>query len=135
MRDYRASLKWVNKLAASPDTTPQWRHDLAMSHFKIGSVLSESGDKEAALEELMVGLPVAREVAESDPDYAKWQAHLGLYYREIGRTQGLSGQFEEATRSLKSGRDIFRQLKDQGRLTSQYAEWLKDIDEFLLDFE
>ena len=77
----------------------------------------------------------AREVAESDPDYAKWQAHLGLYYREIGRTQGLSGQFEEATRSLKSGRDIFRQLKDQGRLTSQYAEWLKDIDEFLLDFE
>ena len=130
---YRESLAISQKLATAPDATSHWRHDLAVSYFKVGDALYQAGDVEKAMPELQKGILVAEAVAAADPDYAKWQAHLGLYCLEIGRIQAVSARDEDARNSLERGRKIFNGLKQKGKLSQQYAAWLSQTEKTLLD--
>lgn len=130
---YRDSLAISAKLAAMPDATPNWRHDLAVSRFKVGAALFQGGDVDAALKELQQGLPVAEAVAASDPDYSKWQAHLGLFCLQIGHLHAVSARFDEAKPILRRGQSIFIALRDKRHMTSQYEKWLAQIESVLKD--
>lgn len=130
---YRDGLAISEKLAATPDSTISWQHDLAVSRFKVGAALFQGDDTNGALAELKRGLPVAEAVATSDPDYPKWQAHLGLYCLEIGSIHAGAGQFWEARPFLLRGHGIFVVLREKKRLTAQYAEWLARIEAVLKD--
>lgn len=127
---FREGLAICMKLAAAPDAAPEWRHDLSVGHFKLGDILFEGGDKEAALGEFSRGLPLAQQVAACDPEYAKWSAHLALYHYAIGRIHAISGRDGEAMIHLGSAKTIFENLRGSGRMTSQYAKW-----EALLDLQ
>ncbi|MEI6675202.1 MAG: toll/interleukin-1 receptor domain-containing protein [Verrucomicrobiota bacterium] len=130
---YRKGLELAKRLESRPDATPQWRHDLAVSYFKVGDALFEAGYPDDALGELLAGMPLAERVAASDPSYAKWQAHLGLYCLEVGRLQALASKSDEARALLQKGKKIFSGLRDQGHLSRQYAAWLQRIEAILLD--
>ncbi len=135
LKEYRESLEHVRHLVSRPDAIPQWRHDLAVSYFKVGDALFEADEREAALKELLSGLPIAEQVAASNPAYVKWQAHLGLYCLELGRLHALSAANDSARSSLLRGRKIFAALRDQGHLSLQYVAWQAQIERFLLDLE
>jgi len=135
LAEYRKGLDLARRLAARPDTTPQWRHDLAVSYFKVGDAMFEVGNPEDALAQLLIGLPIAEQVAAGDPSYAKWQAHLGLYCLELGRLQALLAKPDAARSYLQRGKNIFTQLREQGHKSQKYLEWQKRIDDFLLDLE
>ena len=130
---YRKGLELAKRLESRPDATPQWRHDLAVSYFKVGDALLEAGYPEEALAELSTGMPLAEKVAASDPAYAKWQARLGLYCLEVGRLQALASKPDTARDLLLRGKKIFTELRAQGHLSRQYAAWLKRIEAILLD--
>lgn len=130
---YRDSLAISERLAAMPDAATSWRHDLAVSRFKVGAALFQGDDANGALTELRRGLPVAEAVAASDPEYPKWQAHLGLYCLEIGSIHAGAGRFDDARPFLLRGQSIFSALRGKQRLTSQYAEWSARIEAVLKD--
>lgn len=127
---FREGLAICTELAAAPDAAPEWRHDLSVSHFKLGDILFEGGDKEAALAEFSRGLPLAQQLAAGDREYAKWSAQLALYHYAIGRIHAISGRDDEALSHLGSAKSIFEDLRGRGRMTSQYAKW-----EALLDLQ
>lgn len=131
--EYRKGLELAKRLAARQDATAEWRHDYAVSCFKVGDALYEAGYPAEALAELLVGFPIAGQVAASDPGYAKWQAHLGLYCLELGRIQAAMVKIDEARSFLLQGQKIFNGLRDHGRLSRQYALWLSRINAILLD--
>ena len=129
--NYRQSLAIVKPLVERDDARPVWKHDLAVGYFKVGDALYRGGDREAALKELRVGFDVAQKVAESDPDYAKWQATLGLYCLNIGRILATFGQDAEARDILKKGQAIFVRLRERKPLPANYAEGLRQIEVML----
>ncbi len=133
--EYRKGLDLSKLLAAREDVTPQWRHDLAVSHFKVGDALFEAGYPADALAVLLAGFPIAEQVAASDPAYGKWQAQLGLYCLELGRIQALSARIGDARSTLLRGKKIFADLRERGQLPSHQAAWRERIDEILLDLE
>jgi len=133
LRFYRESLSIVETLADRRDARPAWRHELAVGYFKIGDVLFQDGNMDAALPVLLNGLSVAEKAAESDPEYAKWQADLGLYCLEIGQILGATGKDAEARKILKKGQAIFDRLRDRKHLTSDYAKRLEEIETSLKD--
>jgi len=133
--EYRKALDHSMLLIAQEDVTPQWRHDVAVSHFKVGDALFEAGYPADALAELLAGFPIAEQVAASDPLYAKWQAQLGLYCLELGRMQALSAKTAEARATLLRGRKIFQDLRERGQLSRHQSVWQNRIDEILLDLE
>jgi tetratricopeptide (TPR) repeat protein len=133
--DYRKALDHSSILIARDDVTPQWRHDVAVSHFKVGDALFEAGYPADALKELLAGFPVAEQVAASDPAYAKWQAQLGLYCLELGRIQALSAKTADARATLLRGKKIFQDLRKRGQLSRHQTAWQERIDEILLDLE
>lgn len=133
--EYRKGLDQSRLLIARDDVTPQWRHDVAVSHFKIGDALFEAGYPAEALEELLAGFPIAEQVAASDPAYAKWQAQLGLYCLELGRIQALSAKSEDARATLLRGKKIFQDVRERGQLSRHQTAWQERIDEILLDLE
>ncbi len=128
---YRESLAIVKPLAALDDARPVWKHDLAVGYFKVGDTIYRIGNREAALVELRKGIEVAEKVANSDPEYAKWQATLGLYCLDMGRILGTFGKDSEARDMLNKGRAIFIRLRERKPLPSNYAEGLKQIDAML----
>jgi tetratricopeptide (TPR) repeat protein len=133
--EYRRALDHSRLLIAREDATPQWRHDVAVSHFKIGDALFEAGYPADALAELLAGFPIAEQVAASDPEYAKWQAQLGLYCLELGRIQALSAKTADARATLLRGKKIFQDLRERGQLSRHQTAWQERIDEILLDLE
>jgi tetratricopeptide (TPR) repeat protein len=133
--EYRKGLDLAKGLVLRSDATSQWRHDLAVSYFKVGDALFESGSPEDALAVLLVGFPIAEKVAASDPSYAKWQAHLGLYCLELGRLNALSAKTDAARAFLQRGKNIFAGLRQQGHQSIEYIAWQKRIEQFLLDLE
>jgi tetratricopeptide (TPR) repeat protein len=133
--EYRKGLDQSRLLIAREDVTPQWRHDVAVSYFKVGDALFEAGYPGEALAELLEGFPIAEQVAASDPAYAKWQAQLGLYCLELGRIQALSARTADARATLLRGKKIFQDLRERGQLSRHQTAWLERIDEILLDLE
>ena len=143
--NYRESLAIIRPLAERPDASPVWRHDLAVGHFKVADVILARGDspggdltggsREKALEELRKGFEIARKVAESDPEYARWQATLGLYCFKTGQILRTFGKDDEALDTLKRGLAIFNALRDRKRLTATYAQFLTAIATELKDAE
>ncbi len=135
---YRESFAVIRPLAERADASPVWRHDLAVGHFKVADVILAKGDpegsnpatssREKGLEELRRGFEIARKAAESDPEYARWQATLGLYRFKLGQVLLTFGKDEEAIESLREGRGIFAALRDRKRLTATYARFLADIE-------
>lgn len=133
---YRQSLELTRQLVARPDATSQWRHDLAVGYFKAGDALLENDvtDQRAeALKILESGFRIAEEVAASDPEYVKWQAHLALYCLELGRVHALAAEDEKARVYLEKGHRIFTELRRNGRMTRQYDDWLKQIEQSLAE--
>lgn len=133
--EYRKGLRLAKQLAARQDATAEWRHNYAVSCFKVGDALYEAGYPEEALVELLAGFPIAEQVAASDPAYAKWQAHLGLYCLELGRIHAVTAKTDAAHSFLLKGKKIFTDLSEHGHLSRQYAVWRERIDAILLDLE
>lgn len=133
--EYQKGLELAKRLAQRKGAPVRWRHDYAVSCFKVGDALYEAGFPEESLVQLQAGYSIAEQVAASDPGYAKWQAHLGLYCLELGRLQAAAGKTVEALDYLVKGKEIFNGLKDQDALSTQYAAWLKRIEMILLDLE
>lgn len=131
--EYRKGMEIAKQLAARKDATAEWRHDHAVSRFKIGDALYEAGYPEEALAELSAGFPIAEQLAAADPAYAKWQAHLGLYCLELGRLHATTANIDAARSCLLKGKTIFTELRTQGRLSRHYADWLERIEAILLD--
>ena len=126
-----ATIAIVKSLVELDDVRPVWKHDLAVGYFKVGDTLYRGGDREAALKELRIGFDLAQKVAESDPDYAKWQATLGLYCLNIGRILATFGEDAEARDILKKGQTIFVRLRERKPLPANYAEDLRQIEVML----
>ena len=126
--NYRESLAIVRPLAERGDARPVWGHDLAVGYFKVGDTLYRVGEREAALVELRTGFDIARKVAASDPEYAKWQATLGFYCLNIGRILGTFGKDAEAREILKQGEAIFVRLRERKPLPSNHEDALRQIE-------
>ena len=130
---YRKGLDISKQLVARKDATVQWSHDLAVSYYKIGEALLKSDDPKKALVEFETGIQIAKQVAAGDLDYAKWQAHVGLFCLRLGRTYLESAELAKARPHLEEGRAIFYKLRDGNQLLSQYAVWLAEIENDLLE--
>jgi len=133
MECYLDSLDRSKSLSERQDTTTQWKHDYAVSCFKVGDVYFRDGDLEKGLEILQQGLAVAKTLAAADPDYPKYQAHLALFHLEIGQLEAMRGNDEEAKRHLHEAERIFAALDQKKKLIKQYAAWRAKVAEVLMD--
>ncbi|MES2656971.1 MAG: toll/interleukin-1 receptor domain-containing protein [Verrucomicrobiota bacterium] len=128
---YREGLAKAKALAALPDATAQWNHDVAIGYLKVSAGLKLAGDHRGALDVLKEGLPIAEKVAASDRSYVKWQAHLGAYYLAMGELHDALVETPETRSCLLKGEAIFSGLAAKKPLGSQYADWQRQIEEIL----
>ena len=82
---YRASLVIAERLAAADPSNAQLQRDLSASQEKIGNVLADQGDTEAALAAYQTSLTIAERLAAADRSNATIQRDLSLSHANVGR--------------------------------------------------
>lgn len=134
--EYRESIDISRKLAARPDATNAWRHDLAVGLFKLGDTLDSRDDEDLrpkAIESLDEGMKIARDLCRRDPNYPKWRAHLAFFCLRLGQILALAGDDRAAKNYLLEGKELLESLRNHGQLTQQYRNWLSNIETSLKD--
>jgi WD40 repeat protein len=89
---YQASLAIRDRLAKADPTNTRWQHDiwlagLAISHSKIGLLLSRMNRPAEALAVLRKGRAIVRPLVERAPDHKLWNHYLAAFDHNIGRLE------------------------------------------------
>jgi tetratricopeptide (TPR) repeat protein len=101
---YREAFAFYEELAATDPGNAKWQNNVAVGHDRIGGVLFDQGNIEAALDEFRKSFAIREKLAEADPGNAEWQHTLSVNHDRFGdvlRAQGdAKGALREYRKSL-----------------------------------
>ncbi|MEZ5940621.1 MAG: tetratricopeptide repeat protein [Planctomycetaceae bacterium] len=102
----RLALRLVNL----PTVHPQAQRDLSVSHNKLGDVLRQMGQPQAALEHYEAGLKIREQLAAADERDAQAQRDLSISHNKLGNVLLQMGQPQAAFEHYEADLKISQQL-------------------------
>ncbi len=89
--------------------TPEWQHDLSVSHNKIGDVLAAQGKLDEALQAYRDGLAIMERLAAADPAIRSGRA-ICRSVQKVGEVLLAQGKLDEALKAYRDSLAIMERL-------------------------
>jgi tetratricopeptide (TPR) repeat protein len=118
---FRQALTTTEMLAATDPTNPVWQHNLLASSCKCGQTLTALGNLAEGVEALRRGVAIAERLVAAEPEDANCRRDLAVAYLKLSSKLGSSDHLESLG-WLRRGRDILRQIRDDGLSLDPNAE-------------
>ncbi|HUD59697.1 MAG TPA: TIR domain-containing protein, partial [Acetobacteraceae bacterium] len=121
---FQATASVLSLLAKQDPDNADWRHNLSVSHDRLGDVLSAQGDVPGALADYRAGMAIRARLAAADPDNAEWQRELSISHVKLGDVLSALGDLPGALADYRAAMTIRARLTDAD---PENAEWQRDL--------
>jgi serine/threonine protein kinase len=108
----------------SEEPTDAGRAVLALSHSRWGLLLAQTGDPTKALESHAKALALRQDLADANPDVAKFQSELAWSHMNVGGIMMDTGKPAEALKAYQRALAIREKLADDKSAGTQYKNEL-----------
>ena len=118
LKAYREDLAIAERVAKADPSNAGWQRDLSVSYIKIGDVLKAQGNLPAALKAYRDSLAIFERLAKAAPANVRWQVGV------LWSNWRLAQHGDEPARRWALIVTTLRKLKDENKLTAEWAKWL-----------
>jgi len=110
------TLRYYRGFIARAGDDPALKADLARTHFKVGTITEQIGDRAEAMAAYRRAQTIYAELLDSRPDEPDYAAGLALCRNNLGLLLARGGDADAAERAYRDALDV------QERLAAQYPE-------------
>jgi tetratricopeptide (TPR) repeat protein len=128
LQNYKKALAIGEALTSADPANAAARGDLAQDYLKVGDMNLKLGNGTEALEDYRKALAIREPLVAANPDDVEGRSGLAGIYQSFGeynfgqaKRNGRSDDWQEARRRYQQSLDIWIELKNKGKLTSEDA--------------
>ena len=110
---YVGALKYYRQFMAAAGHDPQFRHELALAHFKSGVIAGRLGFATDAIREYQAAQTLLAELVKSEPNAGQTSAQLAVTHNNLALLLAGRGDVDAARRNYTAAINIQKRLAEQ----------------------